>query len=211
MKQFKSSVVWSILLILAGLLFLLQNFGFLSGVFGLFWALAFGLGGAAFLYVFLANRTQWWAIIPGFALFGLSVLIALDTLWPAAADAIGGTLFLGGIGLSFWVIFLMNREHWWAIIPGGVLITLALVAGLSSLEGVEMGGIFFLGLGSTFGLLAIVPTPQGRMGWALIPAAVLGVVGLLLLAAAAPFIRFIWPTAVILVGLYLLFRALVSR
>jgi hypothetical protein len=211
MKQFKSSVVWGILLILAGLLFLLQNFGFLSGVFGLFWALAFGLGGAAFLYVFLTNRTQWWAIIPGCALFGLSVLIALDTLWPAAADAVGGTLFLSGIGLSFWVIFLMNREHWWAIIPGGVLFTLALVAGMSSLGGVEMGGVFFLGLGSTFGLLAIVPTPQGRMGWALIPAAVLGVMGLLLLAAAAPLIRFIWPIAVILVGLYLLFRALVSR
>ena len=38
-------------------------------------------------------------------------------------------MFLGTIGLSFWVIYLTRRDFWWAVIPGGALMTLALVAG----------------------------------------------------------------------------------
>lgn len=103
-------------------------------------------------------------------------------------------------------------KNWWAIIPGGVMLTLALIAGLASvLEGIETGGVFFLGLGLTFGLLSFVPTPQGRMKWALIPAAVLLVMGLLLGAAASPFLNYLWPVALILLGLYHIFRTLISR
>jgi hypothetical protein len=166
----------------------------------------------AFLLVFLTNRALWWAIIPGVTLIGLAALIALDQLLPTVGEVAGGALFLGAMGLSFWVIYLTNREHWWAVIPGGVLFTLALVAGLSSVfDGLETGGILFLGLGLTFGLLSVVPTPQGQMKWALIPAAVLSVMGLLVLGAAVSLIGYIWPMALILIGLFLLLRTFVSR
>jgi len=93
---------------------------------------------------------------------------------PDVPETLGGVLFLAAIGLAFWVIYFTKRELWWAVIPGGAMFTLALVAGLESVfEGAEMGGVFFLGLGLTFVLLYFVPTPQGRMKWALIPAAVL--------------------------------------
>ena len=32
----------------------------------------------------------------------------------------GGALFLGSIGLAFWVIYFVRRDFWWAVIPGGV-------------------------------------------------------------------------------------------
>jgi hypothetical protein len=191
---------------------LLQNLGILGGVLGFLWAFLFGAGGLVFLSVFLADRSNWWAIIPGVVLLSLAAVVALDQLVPEADEAWGGALFLGGVGLSFWLIYFTNRGHWWAVIPGGVLFTLALVAGLSSVfEDVEMGGVFFLGLGLTFGLLSLLPTPEGRMKWALIPAAVLLVMGLLLLAAAIAILEVLWPAALILVGLYFVIRVFVSR
>ena len=201
------NTVGAILLIVVGILLLLQNFGILGGVVALIWSLIFGVGGLIFLYMFLTNRTQWWAIIPGFTLLGLAALIALDEFLPRVGDALGGTIFLGGIGLAFWVIYFLKREHWWAVIPGGVMFTVALIAGLDAVfEGAETGGVLFLGLGLTFGLLSLLPTPQGRMRWALIPAAVLVVMGLLITAATTGILEYLWPAALIVVGLYLLFR-----
>ena len=212
MRRFETRVAWGILLIAGGVLFLLQNLGILGGGIALLWALLFGAAGVIFLYVFLTDRANWWAVIPGFVLLSLAALIALDQLAPEVGGTWGGALFLGGVGLGFWVIYFVNREHWWAVIPGGVLLTLALVAGLSSiLEGTEVGGVFFLGLGLTFGLLSFLPTPQGRMKWALIPAAVLLVMGLLITAAFASALNYLWPVALILIGLYLIFRTLGFR
>ncbi|MFQ5812924.1 MAG: hypothetical protein ACE5I2_07030 [Anaerolineae bacterium] len=119
---------------------------------------------------------------------------------------------MGGIGLAFWVIYFQKREYWWAVIPGGVMFTVALIAGLDAVfEGAETGGVLFLGLGLTFGLLSLLPTPQGQMRWALIPAAILLVMGLLVTAATTGILQYLWPTALILVGLYLLFRMFRSR
>jgi hypothetical protein len=194
--------------IIAGVLLLLQNLGVFEVVVALVWALLFAAGGLVFLYMFLTERTRhWWAIIPGFALLGLGALILLDELFPRVGEALGGAIFLGGIGLAFWVLYFIKREHWWAVIPGGVLFTLALIAGLSAVfEGAELGGLFFLGLGLTFALLYFVPTPLGRMKWALIPAAVLVVMGVLITAAATGSLAFLGGAILILVGLYFLFR-----
>ena len=214
MKLSKVRVIGSILLIALGILSLLSNLEIFVGGLDLFWALLFGAGGALFLYVFLSNRENWWAIIPGFVLLSIGVLIALERFAPRGIGDWGGVLVLSGIGLAFWAIYFVKREHWWAIIPGSVMLTIAIVVGLSSpLEnaGIDTGGVFLLGLGLTFGLLALLPSPQGRMKWALIPAAVLLVIGLLITAAAAELVQFIGPAALILVGLYLILRVFRSR
>jgi hypothetical protein len=212
MRRWEVRGVGGGLLIAVGVLFLLQNLGFLGGSLALLWALLFAAGGVVFLYVLLTDRANWWAVFPGFALLSLAGTIALDRFVPWVGGNWGGALFLGGIGLAFWVLYFINREHWWAVIPGGVLFTLALVTGLSSVfEGLEVSGVFFLGLGLTFGLLSLVPTPEGRMKWALIPAAVLLVMGLLVTAAATAILDYLWPVALILVGVYVIFRTLAPR
>lgn len=213
MKRFDAHTIGAILLIVAGALLLLQNFGLLGIFVSLIWALLFAAGGLVFLYLFLTERTRyWWAIIPGFALIGVAALIVLDEFFPRIGGDLGGMILLGSLGLAFWVIYFRKREYWWAIIPGGVLVTLALIVGLESVfKGAETGGVLFLGLGLTFGLLYFLPTPQGRMKWALIPAAILVVIGLLITIAAVGAFQYLGAAAMILVGLYLLFRMFRSR
>lgn len=212
MGRFEVRVVGGILLIAAGILVLLQNLGILGGGLALLWALLFGAGGAVFLYVFLTDRAGWWwAVIPGFALLSIGAIIALDRLAPRIGGNWDGVLVLGSIALAFWVIYLTNRENWWAVIPGGVLLTTALITGLSAFAGIETGGVFLMGLGLTFGLLSLIRTPEGRMKWALIPAAVLLIIGMLVTAATVSLLNYLWPVALILVGLYVIARVLLPR
>lgn len=190
-------------LVILGLLFLLQNFGFLGSLESLVWVVLFGLGGLAFLYVFASNREQWWAVIPGFTLLGLSAVIGFGDQMGAFA----GALFLGAIGLSFWVIYFVRRDFWWAVIPGGVLMTLAAVAALSEyLPDRAAGSLFFLGLAATFLAVYLLPGPQARMSWALIPAGILGLLGVLVLLSLGGFFNYIWAVLLIVAGLYLLMR-----
>ena len=118
---------------------------------------------------------------------------------------------MGAIGLSFWIVYLVDRAHWWAIIPGGVLVTLAAVAALDKAADGVSGGVFFLGLGATFLLVALAPNPHGRMRWGYIPAAVLLVFGALLIVGFTDALRFAAPAGLILAGGFLLLRAFRPR
>lgn len=210
MKSGRAYLGVGALLIVLGLLFLLQNFGLFGGLESVIWLVLFGTGGLAFLWVFFSNQEHWWAIIPGFTLLGLALLIGFGE----RLGAWGATLFLGAIGLSFWVIYLLHREHWWAIIPGGALATLALVAGLSDVvpdEGMAIGGILFLGFALTFLLVYLAPTAAGRMKWALIPASILGVMGGLMVLSLGGLINYVAPLALILAGGFLVARVLVRK
>jgi len=73
--------------------------------------------------------------------------------------------------------------------------------------GGSSGGIFFLGLGITFALLALLPTSGGQMRWAWIPAGILGLMGILIIFAAENLINYIWPSALILAGILLVGRS----
>ena len=207
MKDNRVSIGIGLLLVIAGALFLLQNFGVLGSFDQLLWVVLFGGGGLAFVGVFLGDREQWWAIIPGFTLLGLAGLIAFgDRL-----GALGATLFLGAIGLSFWVIYAIRREYWWAIIPGGALVTLALVAGLAeAVPGLAVGGIFFLGLSATFILVALLPSADEDRRWAFIPGGILGIMGLLLTFAAVEWLGILWPAVLIVGGGILVVRTMLA-
>ncbi len=215
-KRFDPRVAWGVLLLAAGILALLQNFNVLPGALNLLWTVLMGGAGLFFLYVYVADRANWWALIPGIILLDLAVVVALSLTRLALLEAWAGPLVLGGIGLSFWAVYLARREHWWAIIPGGVLFTLAAVAGIDTVfqrmeRRVDTGGVFFVGLGLTFALVGLLPTPRGRMRWAFIPALVLVIMGLFIFAAAEQLLNYLWPVALILFGLYLVFRTFRPR
>jgi hypothetical protein len=207
MRKIEPRLVFSLLLIGAGILFLLQNLGVLEGASAIFWSLAFAVGGGIFLYVYLTDRAQWWAIIPGLSLLGVAEIIAVGHFFPQYADLLGAPVFMGMISMSFWIIYFTNRENWWAIIPGGVLLSVAVFIGLEALfEGVELVGIFFLGMGLTFVVLAYLPSMEGRTRWALIPAGVLLLMGVVFLASAFEALEIIIPAAMVLVGIYFIVR-----
>jgi hypothetical protein len=185
---------------------LLQNLGLV--VWGqAFWGAAAGVAGLLLLAVVIRDRAQWWAVIPALVLLAVAALAALALFAPLLADRWGGTLFLGAIGLSFWILYLLDRDKWWALIPGGVLVTLAAVADIDHGSDFQAGGVFFLGLAATFALVVLLPNPHGQMRWAFIPAAVLLLLGLLLFVGLQSIINYIWPVALILAGLFILLRA----
>jgi hypothetical protein len=213
MKRIGWPVIGGALLIVLGVLFLLETLGVMQ-IGAVIVPVLFGLGGLAFLYVLTTDRTKnWWAVIPGLTLLGLAGLIAWGEWGPKNAEGWAPAFFLAMIGLSFWIIYAQNRENWWAIIPGGVLFSIALVVGLSSTltEGPWLGGVMFLGMGITFAVLYLLPTSQGRQKWALIPAGALVLVGILVTFANALTSKYFWPVALILGGLVLILRLVLAR
>ncbi len=105
-----------------------------------------------------------------------------------------GALFLGMLGLSYLLIYLFHPVHWWAIIPSGALFTLAAVSLLPASGGLS-GVIFFLGLALTFWLVYYLPKPVGKLVWALFPAGILFVLGILILLGSTSLIAYFWPAA----------------
>jgi hypothetical protein len=215
MKNKTSGFIIGLLLILGGVLFLLMNFGFIPDTQPLIWAGLFGLGGLGFLTYLVTSREHWWPIIPGLALLGIGALIALDALMPEVGETLGAGIFLGAVSLAFWIIYIFSgSKEWWAIIPGGTLLTLVLVVLFSegffaaNISDDVTGGIFMLGLGLTFGLVYLLPSGDNRQRWALIPAAVLMLIGVIIAAAAVQMLALAAPIALILLGVYFVLRTL---
>ena len=206
MKRFDVRIIIGALLIGAGILFMLQTLNLISGAWSILWICAFLVGSGIFFYVYLSNRSQWWALIPAMTLLGLAGTVAVESYLPQL-DNLAGALFLGGIGLGFWIIYFSNREFWWAIIPGGVLLTLGVVSAADDvLTGDSGGGVFFIGISLTFVLVALLAKPRENFWWAYIPAGVLFVLGIFLIGPLQSVFNLIWPVALILVGGLLLFR-----
>ena len=211
MRKLDPRLIGGLLLIGAGVIYLLQNLGYIHWA-NIVWGVAAGIAGLAFLALVVSHRQYWWAVIPGLTLLAVAAIVGLDDLAPALLSRWSGQIFLGAIGLSFWIIYLLDRGMWWAIIPGGVLLTLAGVAALSNSDnGPQVGGVFFLGLGATFLLVGIAPNPHGALRWAFIPATVLLVMGLLLFVGFEAAINYLWPVALIAGGLFFILRAFRQR
>jgi len=199
------------LLVLAGVFALINAITGLS-LGGLVWAVLFILGGSAFVFVMASDRKNWWAAIPGFTLLGIGVLIGSAELFPRFTDKFGGAFVLAGIGIGFLVVYLLNTSFWWAIIPMGVMLSLVALILLEPFVSTGAVVIFFLGLAATFGVLALLPIDNGkRTSWPLFPAGALVLIGLIVGMGAYNWSGFIMPVIIILVGGYLVYRAIRSK
>ena len=176
MKRFDSRIVLGLLLIVGGGLAFAQAMGYLQNASNLFWGGAFLIGGLAFLSMLIGGN--WWAAFPGFILAALGVLILL----PDSLDELGGAVFLGGVAVSFWYVYLTDRvQRWWAIIPGGVLTALSLLIVASAFFEGYSGAIVLGGIGLTF-FIVYLTNPVERW-WALIPGGVLATLAGVTIAA----------------------------
>ena len=203
MKRYDYRVLIGIVLILGGILMLLDRINILKNATNFFWAGLLAIAAAIFLYWFFSDRSRWWAAIPGFTLAGMAASsFLLDRIgW-------GGLAFLGGMGVGFWAVYLRRTDQWWAIIPGGVLLTLGVSSALTEAFRVsDTGGIFFIGLGLTFLLVALL----ARMRWAYIPAGVLLVFGFFLGAPFTGVLGYAWIGVLLLAGFLLVISAIRSK
>ncbi len=208
-------ILWGLALIAGGFFFLMQSFGLFEWLWRFVWLTAFAAGGLSFLYLFLQQTNKrWWAAIPGCALLGLSLISLIHVVGPRWLQAFTGPFFLFALASGFLLIYLVTPRNWWALIPGGVLTTLATVAGVEELglHGMASGSVFFLGLGLTFLALVLLPHPnQKDLRWAWIPAGILLLLGFLI---GTPFMVIpgtLWPLALIVAGAYLIWRQLAEQ
>ncbi len=210
MRSSRAPLVWGILLIAGGLLFLAQTLGVLGEFSNPVWAGVLAVGALACFVAYASRRSAWWFLIPGFVLGGLAATALLDLA--GVPDPIAGSIFLWSVAAAFWAVFLADMRNWWAIIPAGVMTTIGSLPLLSErLAGTATGAAFFLGLSITFGILFLLRGRYGRRtAWAIFPA--LGCLAMaILLGVLGPF-ELAWPVVfLILPGLYLLYNALRPR
>jgi len=210
MNSKSTRVLFGIGLIFLGVLFFVQQIFHIS-IGNLIIAGLFLLGGVTFFYVFARNNEHWWALIPGFTLAGIGGLIAMGDLIPRFNELFGGAFFLAMIGASFLVIYIMHREFWWAIIPAGVLFTLALVTIVSPYNGSLAGAVFFFGLAATFGVIGLMHVGKAEK-WPWIPAGICALLGLIVLATSGALVNsvfgYVWPAILLVVGVYLIIRSI---
>ncbi len=204
----RGRLIWGVALIAMGAFFLAQQLGLFGTVQLPFWAFAFGLLGLIFLATFIADRGQWWALIPGCILLGVALLLvnSQNELIPAQQ---AGALFLLSIGLPFLLIYLVDRRMWWALIPGGVLTVLALITFLigRELSGQVIAAIVLFGLAAVFALVRLATRASPYMGWATWVAVILAVIGVLVLITGPQAAALVGPAILIGLGLFLLARA----
>jgi len=203
MTSHNRRIVLGIALIVAGFFFLLDNFRLLGDFGNLVEAAVFGVIGFLFLSAYLSNRRHWWPLLPAAVLLGIAGTSLAEQI-PLLRPFSGG-IFLFFLSLAFWVIFVGQRRSWWAVIPAGVLTTLAFISVLDEfVRGDALtDSLFFIGIGLTFGVLWLMRHHSGT-GWAIWPAAISLAFGLFL--PAARYFDRLWPFVLIAVGLWMLWR-----
>ena len=169
------ALVWGGLLILLGLLLLIDNLELMGDWDVPVLSLMLGALGMIFLAIFVNDRAQWWALIPGLVILGIAVAVFLAErdLVPDFAVA---TIILAGVGLPFLLIFFTDRQHWWVLVPamtmGGIAMGI-FFEGIGAIGEGVVGG-FVVG-GISLGFLSIYLIDR-KQWWALVPGGAMGIV-----------------------------------
>jgi hypothetical protein len=131
----------AIILIGAGVLFLLSQFSFFPG----FGDMVLLLLGGIFMYAYFTTKPGYRVgfLIPGAILSGIGLGQFISHL-PGTGLLFGGDITAITLGLGFCAIWFFERRHWWALIPGGII----LLGGLSSVFRVgALWPLVLIGLG----------------------------------------------------------------
>ena len=162
-----------------------------------------------FLGAYLVDRkSNWWALIPGWVLLVITLLLALVDSIPGELVA---TLVLLSIAVPFLVIFVLDRSKKWALIPAFVLAAVGFIPLLSSAVPGEFIGAYIMFMISLPFFLLFFSSPDNW--WALLPAGSTASVGLLILlvGVGGPLLSGSVPPGVMFLGLAATFWVLWLR
>jgi hypothetical protein len=156
-----------------------------------------------FFAVYLRDRTQWWALIPGYVMLVVAAIVFFSETG-GIPDSLVGTLVLVSIGLPFLIIYLRDRGQWWALIPAYTMFSVGALIPLAELNINEnlVAAYVMFAVALPFW---VVYLRDREKWWALIPGGIMVVIGASLLLAEQLF-RYLLPGAIILAGLWILAR-----
>jgi len=172
----KSSLFWGLLLIIGGGVALAQQFGYMDQLPESAWMWVFALISLVALVSYITSGLKEWGwLFPAGVFGGLAVTVALATNNVDSAAA-GSPLFFGLL-IPFAAAYLTDRtRNWWALIPGGVMLFLAMTTLLVDNVGGEwVGSLFLVLIGLSF---LIVYLYNRTRTWALLVAYILGVLSI---------------------------------
>lgn len=191
--------VWGIVLIGMGVLFLVTDL--LDKMIG-FLIPGFILAGVGLVFytIYARDNKHWWALIPAYAMWLLAAIFVMIALWFPAEWIVAVSLL--GAGFPFLYVYLQDNKRWWALIPAYAI---AAFAGLPIMIWLDIRAeliIAYFMFANALPFLYIYLRDK-KQWWALIPAGVVGSVGLILMLAGAA--RYV-PVVMIVLGIYLIIR-----
>jgi len=173
----RSGLFWGLLLIAAGVVALGQQMGYINQFTEpRIWIAVFAaVSLLAFLNYALSGWKQWGWLFPAGVFGGLALVITLATSNVDSA-AVASPLFLGLL-IPFVAAYLTDRTHnWWALIPGGVMLFLALTTLFVDSSGGEWVGALFLFM-IALSFLVVYLNNRTRT-WAFLVAYIVGVLSI---------------------------------
>lgn len=169
--------------------------------------LVLSLVGLPFLVVFLANRTDnWWALIPAYVLFSIAIMIFLIGLG-VLNDSWVALYVLTSIGIPFLVVYALNRENWWALIPAYVMFSIGIMVTLIDtriLMDLAIPAYIMFAIALPF---LFVYVTNREHWWALIPGGIMTIMGVAFFAFT-DIAAFVVPTVLIAAGILVLYRSI---
>jgi hypothetical protein len=202
----KHGVIWGGLLILLGGLLLVDQFVDLTDW---VWMAALVFSGLVALGFYLSDRSDGWLLLTAYILLviaGLIALIALNLL----ADELVAVYVLLSIALPFLGVFLRDRSQWWALIPAYVLLAVALMNWLMEagiLSDLLVPGYVMFAIAIPF---FVVYGRNTKHWWALIPAGILSIIGIVFFISEAA-LQYIGAVLLVITGLWILVRVFTRK
>lgn len=171
----RSAVFWGIVLIGGGLFALAQQLGYLGQFSSQTWAMIFaGISLLGLIGYALSGWKQWALLFPTGIFGGLALTVWLAESGSETA-AVASPLFIG-LTIPFVAAYLTDRiRNWWALIPGAVMLFVALTTLIVDSTGGEWVGALFLFM-VAIAFLAVYLNQRSRW-WALLVAYVFAVLG----------------------------------
>ena len=182
MKSKFDGLMWGLILIVAGSLFMAYNLGYAINLTPVFWMSACAILSAAwFIRYFTGDRKRWGPLMPVCQFAAIAVIIGLSQI-DVHGSIIAAPLFIG-FAIPFVVAFFTDRQkNYWAVIPAGIFTMLT----VTTIIGDRAAGEFFAALVvlTIAAPFFIVYITQPKQWWAVIPAGILGSVGVTALIGA---------------------------
>jgi hypothetical protein len=151
-------------LIGAGVLIVADRLGVFGALPSFVWVVVLFAAGAA-VWNADSRKPRAWPRVP--------VFVAIGILAVVSAGRFAGVAALGFPAMAFLLVYRSSPRRWWALLPGGVLASVALMVAAEELfPRWDASPLMFLGFAGVFTLLYVLPVERGGQRWALIPALV---------------------------------------